>query len=437
MSAKTRQYKKEIQGRMQKYSTKTYCFRLYQKHLERFQITEKLYSAVTEFYVHVLLEDKSRLEGNNLAVLRRLEVLTLGEKKKQLPPTILFPYSSQHIPLYFRRAAINEAIAIVRSKQSRNGGTPTSIQTHPVFYQGMYRNFSDNQVELKLYDGKRWNWSTYRFTKCGREIPQGAKLLSPTLILKNKQVYMHIPVQEELSDTRTLLQRISQGDNFMTAAFPMGEVIAAGICFSAEGTELGTRFIRRGDKFIRERRQAEQVLQRMLSMQSGQKDGKDTKRITAQREEIRKLMDLYVHQASNELIQFAKEHQCSVLVVPSYNGTLPTNVEGSQKPSRFDWLGKKVIDCLEYKAPAEGMLLYKMFAKNISNCCNVCGSPIRRYGDKTVKPQFYGGRKLYVCEQGHKGNAAMNTARNMGHKFRAECKAKGQLLEADAEYDIE
>lgn len=81
----------------------------------------------------------------------------------------------------------------------------------------------------------------------------------------------------------------------------------------------------------------------------------------------------------------------------------------------YDWLGKRIIRYLEYKAEAQGIRVHRVFTKDISSKCSVCGADIKRYGESTEKDTA--GKPLCLCENGHKALAAINTARNVYHRY--------------------
>ena len=99
------------------------------------------YYAITVRRYNVLFRHTDWLKKTQEA-LRILEILTIVGRDKQPVPT----------PLYFRRAAINTATAAAKSYLARvTQEHPTEKFTESVtFYKGMYRDFQDNTISLKL-----------------------------------------------------------------------------------------------------------------------------------------------------------------------------------------------------------------------------------------------------------------------------------------------
>ena len=80
---------------------------------------QALCNDVLSFYSRLLLNDVSLLELDNMKLLRKLEQMTIaGRDKKQ--PEVELPFPK--LPLYFRRAAINAAIGMIRSYTGRLRG---------------------------------------------------------------------------------------------------------------------------------------------------------------------------------------------------------------------------------------------------------------------------------------------------------------------------
>ena len=59
---------------------------------------------------------------------------------------------------------------------------PTEKFTESViFYKGMYRDFQDNTISLKLWNGESWQWS--RLLLRGNTVPEAGQMMSPALVL--------------------------------------------------------------------------------------------------------------------------------------------------------------------------------------------------------------------------------------------------------------
>ena len=148
----------------------TYRVRLYDRHFAWLVATKELYGKVVEHFFSVLQKEEELLQQSDFLLLRALEEKCIGTKEMKAVgrapeyPLIDFP----KVPLYFRRSAINTAIDLARK------GAET-LNPNMVLYKGMYDNFTDKTIDIKLFNGEKWVWVTYPFT--GREFPAEAERL--------------------------------------------------------------------------------------------------------------------------------------------------------------------------------------------------------------------------------------------------------------------
>ena len=124
-------------------------------------------------------------------------------------------------------------------------------------------------------------------------------------------------------------------------------------------------------------------------------------------QKIENLNDYYAHQISRQILEYGKKHQIQVIAVPNYEMGIEFSKRKYFEGNRFDWIGRKIIKYLKYKAFQEGMIVGTVRPYHISDSCAECGSRILKYN----------GGKLYVCSKGHRGNSGLNTARNIGQHF--------------------
>ena len=68
-------------------------------------------------------------------------------------------------------SAINKASASLKSytEKYKNSGDdlvytiPDTIDASVTYFKGMYKDFKENRISLKVWDGNRWNWMDCRF----------------------------------------------------------------------------------------------------------------------------------------------------------------------------------------------------------------------------------------------------------------------------------
>lgn len=408
------------------HTTLTYRVRLYDRHFAWLQTTKELYGRVVKHFFDVLGREEELLLQSDFLLLRTLEEKCIGTKAMKaagrLPeyPLEGFP----KVPLYFRRSAINAAIDLARKK----AGT---VDPNMVLYKGMYQNFTDKTIDIKLFDGDKWNWVTYPFS--GREFPEGATRLSPMLVLKKKAAWLEVPLSFEVEDVRTVKERMGTEERICALAFPDNDALAVAVILDREGNEWEHRFFRGGNKKEEQRRR---ILNRIrLSEESRGKTKEQTNRsqegrqqvpdntVTVSKEnstlyaELKELNRYYAHSISRGILDFCLAQNIKVIVVPNYEDGIDFRDKQYLKTDAYRWLGRSIIKNLKYKAFQAGIVVTSVRPYHISDCCSKCGAKIRKYNEGHAAGQNYFGGKLYLCPNGHKGNSARNTALNVGKSF--------------------
>ena len=413
------------------YSIVTYRVRLYDRHFAWLKETKELYGKVTAHFLSVLQKETGLLEQSDFLLLREIEKICIGTKEmKAAGQTPAYPLTDfPKIPLYFRRSAINAAIDLAR----KNCDKAEDLTNVPmVFYKGMYQNFTNHTIELKLFHNEKWVWVTYPFH--GREFPAEAERLSPVLVLEKKAAYLEVPVSLEVTDVRTIKERMETEETICAVAFPDSDVLAVAVLLNRNGEEQACHFFR-GGKAKEEQRQ--KLLARMQTSKKsrGKTNGtqsaeqsQSSKKITVQNKpkenaslykRMHELNHYYVHNISRQILDYCLEQKIKVLVVPNYELGIDFSGKKYLKTDSYRWLGRSIIKHLKYKAFPQGIVVTSVPPYHISDCCSECGATIRKYNEgHTAGVNYYGGR-LFLCPNGHKGNTARNTARNVGKHFLA------------------
>ncbi len=385
----------------------TYRVRLYDRHFAWLEETRLLYLRVVEHFFEVLQKEKTLLEQSDFLLLRALEAKCIGTKEMKaagIPlqyPLIGFP----KIPLYFRRSAINAAIDLARKKAGK-------LEPNMVLYKGMYQNFSEKNIELKLYNGEKWVWVTYPFS--GRDFPKEAKRLSPMLVLEKKDAWLEVPLSFEVEDVRTVKERMQTEEKICAVAFPDNDALAVAVVMSVDGEELEHSYFRGGKQKEEQRRK---VLQRIHASKKSRGTEHGLMENANLYAELREINRHYSHSVSRQLLKFCEEQNIKVIAVPNYENGIDFGNKKYLKTDSYRWLGRSIIKNLKYKAFQKGIVVTTVPTYHISDTCSTCGAKIRKYNEGHVAGVNYHGGKLFLCPNGHKGNTARNTAKNVGKQL--------------------
>ena len=466
------------------YAITTYKIQLNYKHLDWFKQTQSLFDDVLAFYYKLLEKQPEALTLSNQNLLRHLELQTIKQRDGTPPET---PLPFEKIPLYFRRAAINAAISMYRSymgklkawqesqeKQIKNGklkmensGTesqsdselnqigkadlhqnlppstfnfppesakkgrpspPKHLHMAMLYYKGMYKDFADGSILLKLYTGKTWAWVKHRYT--GRPFPENVELMSPTIVIKKKKVMLHIPVKEMVEDNRTAKERVQQNEKFVAVALTGSDSLAVCTTIEADGRATAPYFIKGGKELAHRRKlllgytkrgiagnntprfMTHTIGNAALSVPQEQRPNKKYY------DKITRLTDHYAHEVSRKIINYALKQGAKLIVLPE----LKESFDQAKKPylgkTPYDFIGRRIARYVQYKAWQQGLVAMTSKPYYASTRCYHCDAPIARHNTEYQNPSanFYGG-KNFVCKEGHRGSTALNSARNLGKGF--------------------
>ena len=461
------------------YAITTYKIQLNYKHLDWFKQTQCLFDAVLAFYYELLEKQPKALSLSNQNLLRHLELQTIKQRDGTPPET---PLPFEKIPLYFRRAAINAAISMYRSyvgklkawqesqeKQMENEElriensrtesqsdsdinqsgdadlyqhSPLSILNSPLkkgrpsrpcrlhmsmlYYKGMYKDFADGHVLLKLYTGKTWAWVKHRYT--GRPFPENAELMSPTIVIKKKKVMLHIPVKEIVEDSRTAKERVQQNEKFVAVALTGSDSLAVCTTIEADGRATAPYYIKVGKELAHRRKLLLGYTKRGAPKNEssyGQTVGNDALVIPQEHrpnkkfyDKITRLTDHYAHEVSRKIVDYAIKQGAKLIVLPELKESFNQTKKAYLGKTPYDFIGRRIARYVQYKAWQQGLVAMTSKPYYASTRCYHCDAPIAKHNTEyqNPSPNFYGG-KNFVCKEGHRGSTALNSARNLGKGF--------------------
>ena len=415
------------------YAITTYKIQLNYKHLDWFKQTQSLFDAVLAFYYKLLEKQPEALSLTNQNLLRHLELQTIKQRDGTPPET---PLPFEKIPLYFRRAAINAAISMYRSYMGKlkawqegpikrgKPSPPKCLHMSMLYYKGMYKDFDEKSILLKLNTGKTWAWVKHRYT--GRPFPENAELMSPTIVIKKKKVMLHIPVKEIVEDSRTAKERVKQNEKFVAVALTGSDSLAVCTTIEADGRATAPYFIKGGKELAHRRK----LLLGYTKRGSAGNDMTHTVGNAALSvpqehrpnakyyEKITRITDHYAHEVSRKIVDYAIKQGAKLIVLPE----LKESFNQAKKPylgkTPYDFIGRRIARYVQYKAWRKGLVAMTSKPYYASTRCYHCDAPIARHNTEYQNPSanFYGG-KNFVCKEGHRGSTALNSARNLGKGF--------------------
>lgn len=407
-------------------STTTYRLKLCCKHPEWAIQTKLLYNQVLTFYHGLLMEDLTLLALGNMELLRHLEQRTIVGRDKA-PVERKLPF--EKVPVYFRRAAINAAIGSARAYASltsnwkqqkadaqekgivwkkREPAIPQTFSASPVFYKGMYKAFEGKSVMLKLWNGSSWVWVKHAYY--GRTIGENTQILSPTLVIGRRSVSLHVPVVHEVGDARSVRERVKDGERFCAVSFTASDVLAVCALFGSDGHAMDSHFVRGGKEYAYRRKRLLNTINKNRTITACLEKGENRLFWT----KLQNLNTYYAHLVSKRIIEYCLQNQVKLLVVPKF---AESSLKKSYGNGDAGFLGKRIISYLGYKAWQNGIVLTTVRPHYTVIKCSQCREYIRRYNEGHMAATNYYGGRLFTCPNGHKGNTALNTAKNIGNMF--------------------
>ena len=380
------------------YSMTTKKFTLKSSHNEWLWDTWKFYNEILYFYYRLFQEHPELYGLDNQKAMRALERLSIvGRDKKPVES----PLPWKGVPLYFRRAAINSALAagkryLLRSEQKNTSKMFTSDIT---LYKGMYRELDSHSVIGKVWNGEKWQWLRCRLY--GNEIPESGTSLSPRVVFKEKRIELHVPVRENVADQRSLKQCLDDNMHICSVQFTNGDAIAVCCVLNRQYDVEAVRFFRGGRAYSNRCKNIWEKIKKSRkasgNIRSDDADKKYWKKLKNIDEDM-------THQISRKIVDFSKENNVDAIILPKYDSEYSKYVMaavGRWAPLRLSY-GIRMQ--LKYKAWQNGIFVLESSVSDIGRYCAKCGADIHKKGD------------LFVCDHGHQGNRWVNAARNLGKK---------------------
>ena len=387
-------------GKKQGYIITTKCLRLRCRHPEWLSETQDFYNQIQKFYYDLFLEHSELREENSQVCLREMERLSIrGRDGKEVPS----PLPWEKVPLYFRRAAANAGIAAAKSHLSRleNGyaGKAESFHSAVTYYKGMYRDFESGEITLRIWNGSEWRWMRCRLY--GKAFPEGAQLMSPSVVLDRKYEMLHVPVKEIVQDASTVKERIAEGRKCVWDSILQMEMhLTVASVMNCEGKELAVRYFKGGKEYTHRCGKVLEKIDKSRKSRGENAGGRVNQKYWMH---LKHLGEQYAHQVSLDIVRFCKEQDISLIAFPKYDEEYRRYVLKGAGNFGTLHLSTRIREYLTYKAWKEGILVLDVNAKEMHRICAICGSEITQQNKES---------KRFICKEGHQGDAYLNVARN-------------------------
>ena len=306
--------KKENTGKSG-YSITTWRLHLWCRHPEWLRTTQEFYNRIAEFYYNLLLDHTDLWEMGSQQTLRELEIMSIPGRGGRIPSD---PLPWQKVPLYFRRAAANEGIASAKSYLSRFAqdekiGRAEKLNAAVTYYKGMYQDFSAKEITLRVWTGDTWTWMHCRLS--GRDFPENARLMSPSVVFEYKYDMLHVPVRQNNENTATVRQRMQAGCRILCIQFTNSDAFAVGVVLDGTGQEIAVKFWKGGNEYSHHCRKLLEKIQKSQEATGGRQTGRVDQKYWMH---LKHLSEHYAHGISSQIIGFCLEKQVSLIVLPKY-----------------------------------------------------------------------------------------------------------------------
>ena len=403
-----------------------------------FAANQALFNRVAAFYFEVIAAHEKVLALSNQDALTALEKLTHTTQKN---PTPAIPLAEivEHIPAMFRRAAIHAALGSARSFYShlskwrsrrekaiakgkkwtlRPPVPPRSWNKSATLYAGQWKQRTGSSIVLKVWTGTCWSWIKVRIT--GRELPADVEVGSPVLVRRGNQWWLHTSVEKQFSSPPKIEQQVTTNAETKICAVDLNlnEHVAVCTIQTVEGTILATKFMGGGREISGFRKKQLGRIARNRGktgmIAEGEQDNGDLWH------KINHVDDALAHLVSARIVQFAQQHEASILVFEHLGNLKPSRGKYSHRGNskRAFWMKGRIFKYAKYKSYHEGILTSRVNPRHTSRECARCHSLVARYASGQPPEGYTSGTPLVLCHQcGMRGDADRNASLVIGQRL--------------------
>ncbi len=414
------------------------------QHAAWFVANQALFNRVAAFYFEVIAAHEKLLDLSAREALTALEKLTHATRKNPAP---IMPLSAiaEAIPAMFRRAAIHAALGSARSfythlskwhtrkEKAQTRGKPFK-ERPPVpprtwnksatLYTGQWRERTPSSILLKVWTGTCWSWIKVRIT--GRELPLtlaselDGEMGSPSLVRRGNQWYLHTPIAKTVKKSEQIVTQVTTNEYTRICAIDLNLDHHLAVCTiqTVEGTILAIHFISGGRAIYGFRKK---LLGRIA--RNRRKTGmlaEDERDNVDLWNKIRQMDEHLAHLVSARIVQFAAQHEVSLLVFEHLGNLKPTKGKYSHRGNskRAFWMKGCIFTFAKYKAWNAGIITSRVNPRHTSRECARCHNLIARYTADELAEGYAPGAPLVLCPQcGMQGNADRNASLVIGQRL--------------------
>ena len=395
----------------------------------KIEATQAYYQAALEYVLPKILKNWERIEtaGDNATDKQRIaERLFHATKTNPKPEYPDFDQLFPRMPAYVRRSLLTDAIGIIQSWKSNlenweaedpneRGKAPQLSYTHvksPVFYRdNMWRDEINTELfttQLKLYDGKTWDWETISLKRTdARYVHYKAKsgsLCCPTITKKGKKTFLKFPI----TYTSDLAEEVAGQER--VCAIDLGEnTDATCVIMEADGTVVARLFFKAGTEKARQTKCVN-----LIKKKQSKHGARSCRRLWRRANEAN---EERVRATVRAIVDFAIEYSCTSLVFEFLD--FKGKIKGSRKQRLHLWRAREVYRRCYDQAHKWGMRVHQVCAWGTSK--------LAHDGSGTVE------RGKYICDENGKSlglgyswvrfstgklyNADLNAAMNIGARY--------------------
>ena len=350
-------------------------------HSRIFDATLDIYNQALGFIINVIQHEFNSVEDiSTKSIVPAVEKLIHTTKSNPLPKYIEFNQRFYKFPSYFRRSAIATAFGKVKSYRSNYQNwlnekeitlsegkifkrNPPTLQLYhkefPVFYKNnMFDRASDTTAQIKVFHNNDWVWIDIEFKKQNlykRDVWDW-KEHNPKLVKVGKKYFLNFAYTHKvkLSETKVEKQKVCAVDLGITNS-------AVCSIMDAKGTVLARKFINQAKEKDRLYRMTNKL--RKTQRISGWVSAPNHWR------QINGLQKYIINHTSHEIVKFAKEHNCDVIVFEYLDKMkVPKGFWGAKK-LRFKlryWRKTSIQNKVEEMTHYLGMRISRVNARNTS-----------------------------------------------------------------------